>query len=335
MSTTATDDKKNSINEQEIDLSIISKSVSQFGVNLLKKFVKAILFIKKNFKILLSLLLIGLAIGFVLDVKNKQYESAIIVTPNLGGVDYLYAKVNLLTSKLAENDTLFLSTLGVKNVKKIKEIKIKPIVDVYGFVNNSTSAANAQNTQNFEMLKLLSEETTIAKVIEDDLTSKNFPFHTISIATNSKISKSETIDPILKYLNTDTYYNKVLKISESNVRFELAKNEKEVAQIDSIISKLTNNLGKNKSNNLVYNSENDQLNPMFTLKNGLIKTIGEQKVQLIKLNLIIKDVVVTVNKYSNNGVNGKIKFVLPLVLIAMFLIFSILIRFLKNQNIIS
>lgn len=335
MSNINKDNKEVLSKNQEIDLSIISKSMVNFGTILQRGLVKFILFIKKKILILAGLFVLGVVLGIALDINNKQYENEIIVTPNLGGIDYLYSKVNLLSSKLIEGDTLFLSSLGIKNVKRIKEIKIKPIVDIYGFVSNSSSAANAQNTQNFEMLKLLAEETNIAKVIEDDLTGKNFPLHTISIATNSKISKAEIIDPILNYLNTDNYYNKVLKVSENNMRFELAKNEREVTQIDSIIKSLTLNLAKSKSNNLVYSSENDQLNPMFVLKNVLIKKIGEQKIDLIKLNVIIKDVVVTVNKYTNKGANGKLKFILPFVIVGLFLLFSMIIKFFKTQKIID
>jgi hypothetical protein len=329
------ENKESTANNQEIDLSIVSKAVSSFGEKILSTVVRFILFIKKKFVIILCLFLVGIVLGFFVDKTNKQYDNQIIVTPNLGGVDYLYSKVNLLSSKLIEGDTLFLSSLGVKNVKNIREIKIKPIVDIYGFVNNSTSAANAQNTQNFEMIKLLAEDSNITKVIEDELTGKNFPLHTISIATNSKIARADVINPILTYLNTDQYYNEVLKISESNVRYELAKNEKQIIQIDSIIKKLVVNLGKNKSNSLVYNSENDQLNPMFQLKNELVKTVGNQKIQLIKLNLIIKDVVVIINKFSAKGINGKIKFILPFVLIGLYLFFMAIITFFRDQKIIK
>ena len=325
----------NTPDNQEVDLSLITKSVSNFGSSLLLGFVNILLFIKKKLLLIAGLFVLGFLFGYVFDVKTKQYENEIIVIPNLGGVDYLYSKVDLLTAKLADADTLFLSNLGIKNVRKIKQIKIKPIVDVFGFVNNSTSAANAQNTQNFEMIKLLAEESNITKVIEDDLTGKNFPLHTITISTNSKISQADIIDPIMKYLNTDQYYNDVLKISENNVRIELAKNEKQIVQVDSIIKKLVLNLGKNKSNNLVYNSENDQLNPMFQLKNNLISTIGSQKIQLVKLNMIIKDVVITINKYSTKGINGKIKLVLPFVFIALYLLLAIVVRFFKSQKIID
>lgn len=320
---------------QEIDLSIISKSISNFGRFFLKVIIDMILFVKKKFIILISIVVLGIFLGIIADVKNKQFENEIIVSPNIGGVDYLYSKVNLLTSKLKEGDTLFLSSLGIKNVKKIIAIKIKPISDIYGFVNNSTSAASAQNTQNFEMIKLLAEDTSITKVIEDELTGKNFPLHSISITTNSKINRTEIIDPILNYLNADEYYNEVLKITENNVRFELAKNEKQIVQIDSVITKLIVNLGKSKGNNLVYSSENDQLNPMFQLKNDLIKTVGNQKIQLIKLNLIIKDVVVTLNRYISDGANGKLKFILPLLFVGLFLFLSITIRFFKNYKIIK
>lgn len=329
------ENKEFTANNQEIDLSIVSKAVSNFGAKLISKLVSFILFIKKKLIFLIVLFVVGALLGYVIDKTSKQYDSQIIVTPNLGGVDYLYSKVNLLSSKLIEGDTLFLSSIGVKNVKNIIEIKIKPIVDIYGFVNNSTSAASAQNTQNFEMIKLLAEDSNITKVIEDELTGKNFPLHTISITTNSKVVRTEIINPILTYLNTDQYYNEVLKISESNVRFELAKNEKQIIQIDSIIKKLMVNLGKSKSNSLVYNSENDQLNPMFQLKNNLITTVGNQKIQLVKLNLIIKDVVVIINKFSVKGVNGKIKFILPFVLIGLYLFFTAIIIFFRQEKIIK
>ena len=329
------ENKEFTANNQEIDLSIVSKAVSNFGAKLISKLVSFILFIKKKLIFLIGLFVIGILLGFAIDKTSKHYDNQIIVTPNLGGVDYLYSKVNLLSSKLIEGDTLFLSSIGVKNVKNIIEIKIKPIVDIYGFVNNSTSAASAQNTQNFEMIKLLAEDSNITKVIEDELTGKNFPLHTISITTNSKVVRTEIINPILTYLNTDQYYNEVLKISESNVRFELAKNEKQIIQIDSIIKKLMVNLGKSKSNSLVYNSENDQLNPMFQLKNELVKTVGNQKIQLIKLNLIIKDVVIIVNKFSVKGVNGKIKFIMPFVLIGLYLFFTAIIIFFRQEKIIK
>ena len=335
MSASNIEEKQNTSDEQEVDLAVIARSVSNFTAKLMVKFVRIILFVKKKIIIIIGLLVFGFMLGLLFDKTNKKYENEIIVTPNLGGVDYLYSKVNLLTAKLADSDTLFLSDLGIKNVKNIKKVEVKPINDVFGFVNNSTSAANAQNTQNFEMIKLLAEESNIAKVIEDEQTGKNFALHTISITTDNKTSKAELIDPILKYLNTDKYYNEVLKISESNVRYELSKNEKQIIQIDSIINKLVINLGKNKSNNLVYSSENDQLNPMFQLKNNLVTTIGNQKIQLIKLNMIIKDVVVTINRYSAKGINGKIKFILPFVLVFLFLLLASLNKFFKSQKIID
>lgn len=329
------ENKQNTSDDQEIDLSLITKSVSNFGSILLLGFVNIILFIKKKIILIVGLFLLGGTLGYLIDNYGKKYENEIIVTPNLGGVDYLYSKVDLLSAKLVDKDTLFLSNLGIKNVKKIVSIKIKPINDIYGFVNNSTSAANAQNTQNFEMIKLLAEESDITKVIEDELTGKNFPLHKISIVTTGTSSKPALIEPILKYLNTDKYYNEVLRISENNVRTELAKNEKQVIQIDSIIKKLIFNLGKNKSNNLVYSSENDQLNPMFQLKNNLISTIGNQKIQLIKLNLIIKDVVVIINKYYSKGLNGRLVLILPFLFVALYLIFVRFFRFFKSQKIID
>ena len=74
---------------------------------------------------------------------------------------------------------------------------------------------------------------------------------------------------------------------------------------------------------------------MFQLKNNLITTVGNQKIQLVKLNLIIKDVVVIINKFSVKGVNGKIKFILPFVLIGLYLFFTAIIIFFRQEKIIK
>ena len=85
------------------------------------------LFLKKNFLILTTLLISGIALGFYLDIKNKSYDHEVIVIPNFGSTDYLYSKVDLLASKKKENDTSFLHSLGIKNIKNLGTIKIEPI----------------------------------------------------------------------------------------------------------------------------------------------------------------------------------------------------------------
>jgi hypothetical protein len=317
---------------EEIDLGVLMNKINGFFGTISFSIFKGILFLKKKALILVSLIIIGGVLGYFLDSSSKSYDSEIIVSPNLGGTDYLYAKIDLLRSKLGEHDTVFFKSIGITKSKKITLIEIEPIVDIYTFVNNSTSAASAQNTQNFELMKLLAESSDINKVIKDNITSKNYPHHKIHIVTSSKTSMNELIKPLLNFLNTDEYLNQILAISKDNIKIKMKKNEELITQTDSLIKILTINLSINqKGANLVYNNENNQFNSMFEMKNNLINEIAQQKIELVNINTFIKDISTVTNIKNTKGTNGKMKLLLPLLFIFLFILFNMFKSFYKKQ----
>lgn len=316
---------------QEIDLSEISNKIGGLFDSVLMSIFNVILFLKRKALVLVTLFVIGAGLGFFLD-SIKSYNSQIIVSPS-GGVDYLYSKIDLIKSRLTEKDKAFFKSIGINNSEKIENIKIEPIVDLYNFVNNNTAiASNAQNTQNFEVIKLLAESNDINKVIEDKLTSKNYPYHSILISSKGRIASKDVIEPLLKYLNTDDYMNKISKINKENVLIKLKKSEEEIVQIDSLINVISKNISQNnKSNNLIYNNENSEINGLFDLKNRLINEIAYQKIQLVKIDIFVKDISITPNIINNKGIKGKMKLLLPILFISLFVFISLFLKFYKNQ----
>jgi hypothetical protein len=317
---------------QEIDLSQISKKIGSYFERLNTKIFRTILFLKRNILTLSILTAIGFGLGQFLDITFKSYRNQIIVSPSAGGVDYLYSKIDLLSSKLGEKDSIFFKSIGIKNFKKISLISVEPVIDVYNFVNNSNTAANAQTTQNFELVKLFAENKDINEVIKDKLTSRNYPFHSILVTTKGQITKDEIIKPILKYLNTDEYLNKISTINIENIKNKLYRSEQEIKQIDSLISQTARSMARNeKSSNLVYNNENNQINGLFGLKNNLINEIAAQKIELVKIESFIKDISITTNIKNSKGINDKLKFILPILFIFMFLFATLFRRFYTKQ----
>ena len=325
----------NTHDDQEIDLGQAIKSIGGFIQGIKASIYNQILFFKSNIILISTLIIVGASAGYFMDTSIKTYTHEIIVSPNIGGSDYLYSKIDFLASKLNEQDVTFFTTIGVKNPTSIGSIKIEPIVDIYNFVSNSTSAANATNTQNFELVKLLAEEGSLKEVIKDKLTSKNYPNHKIEIITLGKISNDELIKPILKFLNTDDYYNKILKISRDNILIKMDKNEQEITQVDSLLKFMSYNLRQNKNQNLIYNNENNQINPLFELKNSLINEIASQKINLENMNVFIKDSNITTNIKNTKSINGKLKFILPLLLLIGFIFVRFFVSFYKKQKTIS
>lgn len=325
---------QNNPDNQEIDLSILTNKISDFYEGILKWIFSCIQFVKRNIIYLVILFIVGCGLGFYLDMNNNSYKNKIIVAPNFGSVNYMYAKIDLLSSKLSEHDTVFLKSIGIKDSKKISQIKIEPIVDVYGLVNTNTAVAgNATNTQNFELLKLLAEDGDLKKVITEDLTNKQYSKHVISINTKGTISEKKVIDPILKYLNQSDYYEKIRKTQIENIYIKMKKNDELNLELGDLIGKLSSALSNNarSNNNLVYYNENTSLKDLIERKASLVNELAEQKLQLINLDEIIKNTSSVSNIKDKKGINGRMKYILPLLFMFLFILAGLIKTFYKRQ----
>ena len=308
---------------QEIDLAQIAQKVNGIYESLLNKLFRFILFVKNNFILLLILIIVGVGIGFYLDKKVKSFDHQVIVSPNFGSTDYLYAKIDLIQSKINEADTVYLKEIGIKNTQKFDNIEIKPIIDVYKFIEN--------NKENFELIKLLAEDGNIDKVVENKLTSKNYPFHLISFTTSKITSEKETVEPILNYLNESQYFKQLQKEYLSNIQIKMKANDSTISQIDGLMNQFKNRTNTNHSDKLVYFNENTQLNDVIQTKEALIREQANLRISLVNLDKIIKESSVILNDKNMKGTNGKMKFVIPFILLFLFISFKVVVSFYRKQ----
>jgi hypothetical protein len=322
----------NTNQDQEIDLGQLFGKIGNLFDTIISSIFKGILFVQKNIVLLLILVAVGGGLGYFMDINNKNFNHEVIVSPNFGSVDYLYNKVNLINSKIRQKDYSFLKSIGISKPENISKVSIKPIVDIYSFVNeNKADAKNAQNSQNFELVKLLSEEGDINKVLKDTLTSRNYTDHRISISTDGITTNKKTIDPILAYLNDSSFHNEYQKSYIDNIHFKIEQNEIIIKQIDGLLNQFSSTASNQKNDKLVYYNENSQLNGVIEQKNSLINEIGVLKTQLISLDKIVLDKSRVVNIKNTKGLNNKMKLVLPFLLVLGFLFVTFFIRFYKNQ----
>jgi hypothetical protein len=315
----------NNQEDQEIDLTQISKKIGRLFEWINTFLFRCIQFFVKNAIVILILLVIGVGLGFYLDVTKKTYDHQIIVTPNFESTDYLYSKIDLIESKIKEQDTVFLKEIvGIKNPKEIIKIEIKPITDVYKFIENKT--------ENFELIKLMAEGGDIKKILEDNLTSKNYSLHTITFKTKKQTAITETVQPILIYLNETDYYKKVQKETVNNIQIKMIQNDTIISQINGVLNGFSNMVnGAQKNDKLVYYNENTQLNDVIKTKETLINEQGIHRIELVGLDKIIKDNSSTLNIENTNSVNGKLKLVLPVLFLLSFILIRLFLAYYKSQ----
>ena len=318
-------ESQNNNDNQEIDLSQISKKIGGFFEGISNKFFRGILFIKRNIIVVGTLFVLGAGLGFYLDKTEKSYDNQIIVTPNFTSTDYLYSKIDLINSKISEGDTLFLKNIvGIKDTKHFHTIKIEPITDIYKFIGS--------NPVNFEFVKLLAEDGDLKKIVDDKLTSRNYIYHNISFSTSKPTTENQTVKPILDYLNNSDYYKIIQKEYLNNVKIKMKENDSIIAQIDGVLNSFSKTVnGTQKSDKLVYYNENTQLNEVIKTKNELIAEQGSHRLELVGIDKIIKESSSTINIRNTKGTNGKMKLVLPILFCFLFFFFSFLISFYKKQ----
>jgi uncharacterized protein YfkK (UPF0435 family) len=316
---------QNNTDNQEIDLSQISKKIGNFFENISNNIFKAFLFFKRNILWVGTLFALGVGLGVYLDKTSKVYDHQIIVQPNFGSTDYLYAKIELIDSKISDGDTLFLKeVVGIQEPKKFKNISINAITDVYKFIDNKT--------QNFDLIKLLAEDGDIKKIVNESLTSKNYPYHLISFTTSKVTSNEETLQPLLNYLNNSDYYKVIQKEYINNIKIKMVQNDTIISQINGVLNSFSRTVNSaQKSDKLVYYNENTQLDAIIKTKDLLVYEQGTHRLELVNLDKIVKDNSVTLNIRNVKNVNGKMKLVLPVLFIFIFVLVGFFKSYYRKQ----
>jgi len=311
--------------DQEIDIFDISKSISTF-IDKINVFIfRSIRFFVRNWILILILAGLGFGLGLYLDASKKSYKNQIIVTPNFGSVDYLYSKIDLIQAKIISGDTTFLKNIvGIVHPQAIKKIEIKPISDAFKFVEDKE--------QNFELLKLMADDGDINKVLVDNVTSKNYTLHTISFVSDELTDERKIIEPLLKYLNSSEYFNSIQKIGFKNLEQLIAQNDTIIAQIDHVLSGFTNNLSRSKNDKLVYYNENTQLNDILKTKQYLVTEQGKNRLKLVSSDRTIKEISSTLNIKNTQSLTGKLKIILPVLFILIFIFIYLFKDFYRKQS---
>ncbi|AWI25083.1 hypothetical protein [Flavobacterium pallidum] len=312
---------KNVPEDKEIDLSQISKKINSGFKNIGTGIFKSIRFFIKNAVIILILFAVGVGLGIFMDSNQKKYNHEIIVLPNFGSSDYLYAKIELINSKISEGDTVFLKKMGLQFPKNISKLKIEPIIDPYNFVRD--------REENMDLLRLMAENGSIDKVLKDKITSKNYSYHQITFSTKGKATDANTIQPLLAALNDNDYLKIIQKEALENVKQKMQYNEQTINQINALLDNFSNADGKGaKNGNLIYYSEDTQIDEVLKSKYNLVTEQGNRRIELINYQKIIKDISIV----SNIETPSSETYVFPVLLIVLFIFGKLFIRFYKRQS---
>lgn len=316
---------KPSSDNQEIDLSFIFKAIGDFFKNVLVGIINIFRFYFRHKFILLGLIIIGVALGYFWEKSfDKIYTNNILVKPNFESTEYLYSKLDAVSLKINQGDTLFLKEVFGKNYDRVNSVEIRPIVDIYNFVS--------ENETNQELFELLFEEEGDINFIENPINSRSFKFHRIYLEIEGENKHKDLSEILIRHLNKNAYFKELKIVSVENLQNQINENQSIINQIDSIIanSKKGTSLNSN-STGLTFN-DNQGLRDLLGQKQSIL----EQKVylqnRLVDQSEIIR--VVDANyKVLNteNLIKKDKKKIFPLLLILLYSLFF-LVRYIYKES---
>ena len=106
---------KETTSNDEIDLGQLFNMIGNGLNKLFNWFLGVFIYFKKNFFILLALVIVGGLIAFGLNqISVKKLKTEDKLKKNLESKSYLYDVVNEIKSKIKSNDTTFYRVIGIK-----------------------------------------------------------------------------------------------------------------------------------------------------------------------------------------------------------------------------
>lgn len=310
-------DNTNTPYDKEIDFNYVSGKVRGYYSRMGDSFFEAIQFAKRNIIFLIVLLIIGVALGYYKDRKTPHvYKNEIFVIPNFKSVDYLYSKIDYINA--IAGDSLLLKTIGINNPKHLRKIEIEPVIDIYGFINES-------DDKKFQILKLMADNGEISKILEDDVTGKNYKYHLITFKSNVKTDR-QTVEGLIAYLNEDTFLKQMQQEWIINKEVEIKANDTLLKQIDGILNSYAR-----KGNGGVFYNEELALDQVIEQKQELQQKQAMNRIDLLNYDKIIKDSSVVLNIGEGSFLNGKMKIIYPVLFILAFIVGATFRSFYKKQ----
>lgn len=281
-----------------------------------------LLFIQKNFIILLGSLVIGAVAGYFLDLnKTEKFISRMVVEPNFNSVQQLYNNIEFYNDLAKAEDSIALAEalkISIPEAATIKEI----FVDSYSDENQKIKLFD-------EFVKEL--DTSTIKAIEFESYLQNFNsldarFHQISLVSTDNSVAKKAQSSIVKSISANDYFKLQKQINDINIKLQDSIITQQLSEVDSlqqlyktILVKEAEKPMQGTNINLAENgqSQNKELalvKEREILKRNLVALNQERANKSSILNVI--------SDFPNRGVKVKgfwksFKFVLPITLFSI------------------
>ncbi|MFV0233805.1 hypothetical protein OBK30_12195 [Empedobacter falsenii] len=299
--------ENNTQGNQEIDLIFLFQKIKEFFFNIGLFIYRIINFIKKNFFILLSLLIIGIGAGYLVEKKGLVINrSELMVVPNFGSTEYIYNEIDVINQSKSK----------IPELKNLVKIEVEPIYEVKDIFLDKEG-----NEKNQEFLKSYFENSNkIQKEMLNDKLKSFYKNHLITVETKNVKDSKSIIDYIINRLNNNEYFLAKGKNEQKILQEKEIELKQSIVQINDILNKLGKTENVNTNDKGVNINTYNEIGKMLEQKNTFIADLSSVKNSLVTSNFTVYTYNKSINIDKQKKLQNNYMFLFPIVL--MFLFFS-------------
>jgi hypothetical protein len=283
-----------------------------------------LLFVQKNFIILVTAIVLGGVGGYILDnILPEKYVSKMVVEPNFNSVQQLYNNISFYNDLAKAKDSIALAT--ALNITEHEAATVKEIfADSYSDENQKIKLFD-------EFIREL--DTTTVRTIDfanylENFNSLDARFHQISvISTDNRVAKK--MQPaIISSISVNDYFKLQKRINDENLSLQEEIYKQQLVEIDSLQSLYRTVLVKEADKPMQGTSINmaeggDSQNRELALVQE--KDVLKEKLVALNKERANKSTIINIiSDFPTRGVEQKgvwnsYKFKLPILLLALVL----------------
>lgn len=308
---------------EEIDLGhVLSKIGDKFN-RLQGRLYDLILLVFKFKFLVLSLLVVGFVVGYILDSKKVELKrTEVVVIPNYDSSDFLYRNIENISSLLSKGrEEELLKIFGTQHTQ-IKGIEINPIYDLRLLI---------RSTELMDILKESVKDNRLGWIQEEFEKGRIQKYHSIEIITNEEADAVEIANNLVSFLNSNEFYKQIRLISLENVNFQLEEFDRTLVQIDSVISATTSKkISSIPSSQGFFLNDNSHISSLIEYKSVILEEKFEKLRRYEQKDDVIHLVSVDTNTELKVGrLMSNMKFILPIILFFSFIAIILLVSYVK------
>ena len=228
-------------NEEEVDLgslfviigrgfSTLFNFIGTFFKFIFLSVIKALVFLKKNFRPIGIAVIIGGVIGGVKEFnKENLFYSQLVLEPNFKSTRQLYNNVNYYNDLVKQKDTAILQkifNLEMSVAASLRKFQIQPVQIDSDIINSYNSLILSLDT--------LSVKSFGYESFKESFTNYDYKFHRITVRAEKNDVFDKLADVIISSVVNNNYFNRIKTITNKNLNRTDSLYRQNLIQVDTL-----------------------------------------------------------------------------------------------------